>query len=156
MAHRFARIGRANATWHEREHYTPLRPFEPFAVETLLAMSGIHDIGGLHGFGQLEIERDEPPFHHEWEARVFAINRHLLGARHYTLDEFRAAVERIPPAEYLPASYYERWLRAIESLVAEKGWSPSHEPRPRGLRRRGEPRQEVDRGPRGRQRPHRA
>jgi nitrile hydratase subunit beta len=84
-------------------------------------MSRIHDIGGLHGFGALEIERDEPPFHHEWEARVFAINCLLLHAGYYTLDEFRAAVERMPPAEYLAASYYERWLYAIESLIRDKG-----------------------------------
>jgi nitrile hydratase subunit beta len=83
-------------------------------------MSGIHDLGGLHGFGPLEIERDEPPFHHEWEARVFAINRLLLRAGYYTLDEFRAAVEGMAPAEYLAASYYERWLHAIESLIRDK------------------------------------
>lgn len=84
-------------------------------------MSRIHDIGGLHGFGALPIERDEPPFHHEWEARVFAINRLLLAAGHYTLDEFRAAIERMPPADYLAASYYERWLFAIEALIHDKG-----------------------------------
>jgi nitrile hydratase len=84
-------------------------------------MSRIHDIGGLHGFGPLAIERDEPPFHHEWEARVFAINRFLLKRGSYTLDEFRDAIERMPPAEYLAASYYERWLHAIESLIDDKG-----------------------------------
>ena len=84
-------------------------------------MSRIHDIGGLPGFGSLAIERDEPPFHHEWEARVFAINRFLLKRGSYTLDEFRDAIERMPPAEYLAASYYERWLHAIESLVDDKG-----------------------------------
>ncbi len=84
-------------------------------------MSKIHDIGGLHGFGELAIESDEPPFHHEWEARVFGINRILLGAGCYTLDEFRDAIERMPPAHYLAASYYERWLHAIETLVAAKG-----------------------------------
>jgi hypothetical protein len=84
-------------------------------------VSRIHDIGGLHGFGPLEIESDEPPFHHEWEARVFALNRFLLRRRAYTLDEFRDAVERMPPAEYLAASYYERWLHGIESLIREKG-----------------------------------
>jgi hypothetical protein len=83
-------------------------------------MSGIHDLGGLHGFGPLAIEENEPPFHHEWEARVFALNRFFLRSGSYTLDEFRAAVERMPPAAYLAASYYERWLYAIESLVAEK------------------------------------
>ena len=84
-------------------------------------MSRINDMGGLHGFGPLAIERDEPPFHHEWEARVFAINRVLLGAGWYTLDEIRDAVERMPPAEYLAASYYERWLHGIETLIKERG-----------------------------------
>ncbi|HEY4439385.1 MAG TPA: hypothetical protein VGN14_02960 [Candidatus Elarobacter sp.] len=86
-------------------------------------MSRIHDLGGAHGFGPLEIEADEPPFHHEWEARVFAINRLLLRAGVYNLDEFRDAVERMPPAEYLAASYYEKWLFGIETLVREKGLS---------------------------------
>ena len=84
-------------------------------------MSRINDLGGMHGFGPLAIERDEPPFHHEWEARVFAINALLQRQGWYTLDEFRDALERMPPAEYLAASYYERWLFALETLVREKG-----------------------------------
>ena len=36
-------------------------------------MNGIHDIGGMHGVGPLEVEKDEPLFHAEWEKRVFAI-----------------------------------------------------------------------------------
>ena len=83
-------------------------------------MSGIHDLGGVHGFGPLVVEADEPPFHHEWEARVFAINAFLLRSGAYTLDEFRAAIEAMPPAAYLAASYYERWLFAVESLVRER------------------------------------
>lgn len=78
-------------------------------------------MGGLPGFGPLEIETGEPPFHHEWEARVFAINRFLLRAGAYNLDEFRAALEAMPPTEYLAASYYERWLFAVESLIRSKG-----------------------------------
>jgi nitrile hydratase len=39
----------------------------------------------------------------------------------FTLDELRDAIERMPPAEYLAASYYERWLAAIERLLVEKG-----------------------------------
>ena len=37
------------------------------------------------------------------------------------LDDLRDAIERIPPAEYLAMSYYERWLRAAEMLLAERG-----------------------------------
>ena len=84
-------------------------------------MSRINDVGGLHGFGPLSIESDEPPFHHEWEARVFAINGFLLRRGTYTLDEFRDEIERMPPAEYLAASYYERWLHAVETLIEKKG-----------------------------------
>jgi len=83
-------------------------------------MSRAHDIGGQPGFGPLTIEAGEPPFHHEWEARVFALNRFLLRSGRYTLDEFRATIERMPAAEYRAASYYERWLYAIETLVREK------------------------------------
>jgi nitrile hydratase len=36
-------------------------------------------------------------------------------------DELRDAIERLPPQQYLAASYYERWLGALETLVTEKG-----------------------------------
>jgi hypothetical protein len=80
-----------------------------------------HDIGGLPEFGGIDTTDDRRPFHHEWEARVFALNRVLLGKGLYTLDEFRYAVERMSPQAYRESSYYERWLHAIETLLAEKG-----------------------------------
>ncbi len=84
-------------------------------------MSRLNDVGGMHGFGPVAREPDEPPFHHEWEARVFALNRVLLARGVYNLDEFRYAVERIDPVRYYGLSYYERWLIGIETLLAEKG-----------------------------------
>ncbi|HEY0615697.1 MAG TPA: hypothetical protein VGC96_13680 [Candidatus Elarobacter sp.] len=89
-------------------------------------MTRINDMGGMQGFGPIEIESGEPPFHHEWEARVFAINALLLRKGVYNLDEFRDAIERMPPARYLAASYYERWLYAIESLVEKKDLLGAH------------------------------
>lgn len=80
-----------------------------------------HDIGGLQGYGPIHMEEQPEPFHHEWEARVFALNRVLLGQGLYTLDEFRDAIERMPAAAYHGSSYYERWLHAIESLLQRKG-----------------------------------
>lgn len=41
--------------------------------------------------------------------------------RFYHLDEFRNAVERMPPDAYLRTSYYERWLLALETLMVERG-----------------------------------
>lgn len=85
-------------------------------------MDGIHDLGGMNGFGQVEVERDEPVFHEPWEAHAFALN--LLGIRvlkAYNVHEYRHAVERMDPAHYLAASYYERWFTGVATLLVEKG-----------------------------------
>jgi len=84
-------------------------------------MSRINDVGGMQGFGPAGQELDEPPFHADWEAHVFAMNRALIGRGAYNLDEFRDAIERMGPQQYLEASYYERWFHAITTLLVEKG-----------------------------------
>jgi nitrile hydratase subunit beta len=84
-------------------------------------MSRIHDVGGMQGFGPVEQQADEPPFHADWEAHVFALNRALIGRGVYNLDEFRDAIERMPPQQYLASSYYEKWFHAVTTLLVEKG-----------------------------------
>ncbi len=84
-------------------------------------MARVNDVGGMEGFAPLQREADEPAFHADWEAHVFAMNRALIGAGVYTLDEFRDAVERMPAQDYLAASYYERWLTGITTLLVERG-----------------------------------
>ena len=84
-------------------------------------MARINDVGGVQGFVLPEPELDEPPFHADWEAHVFAMNRALIGAGVYTLDEFRDAIERMPPADYLASSYYEKWFAALQDLLVRKG-----------------------------------
>lgn len=84
-------------------------------------MSRIHDVGGMTGFPRIVEEGDEPAFHADWEAHVFALNAALIRRGVYNLDEFRDAIERMPPQAYLAASYYERWFTAITTLLAEKG-----------------------------------
>jgi nitrile hydratase len=88
----------------------------------LPSMDGIHDLGGMSGFGAVEIEPNEPVFHERWEARAFALNGlgvRVLGV--YNVHEYRHAVERMDPAQYLAASYYERWLTGVATLLVEKG-----------------------------------
>ena len=81
-------------------------------------MNGIHDMGGMDGFGRIEVEADEPVFHARWEARAFGLNLLTpLGG----IDASRHAVERIPPAEYLSLGYYGRWLRSMEMRLLEQG-----------------------------------
>ena len=80
-------------------------------------------MGGQTGFGPVPAGDDGRYFHADWEARVYAIVRTLQarGVINKEFDELRDAIERIPPAEYLALSYYERWLRGAETLLAEKG-----------------------------------
>ncbi len=87
-------------------------------------VNGVHDMGGTHGHGRVVVERDEPVFHGEWEGRVYGMTRRLLQTGLFNLDEFRHAQERLPPAQYLKSSYYERWLAALELLVRESGLVP--------------------------------
>lgn len=84
-------------------------------------MNGVHDLGGMHGFGPVVRERNEPVFHSDWEKRVFAMTLTAMGRSVYNVDEFRRAIEHMPPAGYLAATYYEKWLYALESLLVEKG-----------------------------------
>ncbi|MBV9172317.1 MAG: nitrile hydratase subunit beta [Chloroflexi bacterium] len=82
-------------------------------------MNGVHDMGGMHGYGPVEVEPNEPVFHARWEGVVrVLITRSLNNV--FNLDEMRHAIERIPPAEYIASSYYERWLSALETLMVEK------------------------------------
>jgi hypothetical protein len=75
----------------------------------------------MEGFGPLDLTEDDEPFHADWEARVFALNSALVRRGIYSLDEFRDAVERIPPPDYMRSSYYERWFMAIQTLLRERG-----------------------------------
>ncbi|MFN8555884.1 MAG: nitrile hydratase subunit beta [Dehalococcoidia bacterium] len=84
-------------------------------------MNGIHDLGGMHGFGPVLREENEPVFHADWEKTIWAIQRGAGANRVYNTDEFRYSIERMNPAEYLATSYYEHWLAGIERLLVEKG-----------------------------------
>ena len=84
-------------------------------------MARINDVGAMEGFGPIEPTEDMEPFHADWEARVFAVTSALLNEGVFELDEFRDAIERMPPQHYLAASYYERWFTALQTLLREKG-----------------------------------
>ena len=84
-------------------------------------MNGVHDMGGMHGMGPVEIEKDEPVFHSQWEARAFALTVAAAFHRKWNIDMNRYSRERMPPARYLAASYYERWLFGLEKLLVEQG-----------------------------------
>jgi nitrile hydratase beta subunit len=84
-------------------------------------MNGVHDLGGMHGFGPVTREEHEPVFHAPWEAAVMAVQRAVTRGGVASIDEFRHAVERMDPARYLGSTYYERWLDGLCRLLVEKG-----------------------------------
>lgn len=84
-------------------------------------MNGVHDMGGMHGMGPVEIEANEPVFHAEWEKRVFATRLACAYHRRWNSDINRHAVERMPPAQYLSSSYYEHVLFGLETVLVEQG-----------------------------------
>jgi nitrile hydratase subunit beta len=90
-------------------------------------MDGIHDMGGMHGFGKIEPEPDEPVFHAEWEGRCLALNRAMSATGAYTIDMSRAAIEELPPDVYLSSSYYRKWQLRLERLAVELGLAGADE-----------------------------
>ncbi len=84
-------------------------------------MNGIHDMGGMHGFGPVKPEANEPVFHQAWEKTVFGMMAATMARRMYNVDELRYGTERMDPVRYLASSYYEHWLASIERNLAEKG-----------------------------------
>jgi nitrile hydratase beta subunit len=78
-------------------------------------MNGVHDMGGMHGFGAVVPEENEPIWHAPWEARVYGLAR-SLGA-----PGLRQQIERMPPADYLRVSYYEKWLCSLTENAIRLG-----------------------------------
>ncbi len=85
-------------------------------------MNGIHDMGGMHGMGPIQEERNEPVFHHLWESRVFALRRAMGAWRRWNIDVSRHEVEQVPAADYLRMSYYERQFSAFVVLLEKRGF----------------------------------
>jgi nitrile hydratase subunit beta len=84
-------------------------------------MDGVHDLGGMQGFGPVKREENEPVFHAAWEAAVLAMQRAGGSRGLFNIDEFRHGIERMSPADYLRVTYYEKWLDGVTRLLLEKG-----------------------------------
>ncbi|HCP00429.1 MAG: nitrile hydratase subunit beta [Alphaproteobacteria bacterium] len=84
-------------------------------------MDGVHDLGGIAGFGSVPIETDEPVFHAPWEGRVLGL-RMLMGFwRRWNIDANRHSLERLHPADYLSMTYYEKWVAGMVDLSVQTG-----------------------------------
>lgn len=93
-----------------------LSPMQPHAHER-----SVHDLGGVTGYGPVPHDADEPPFHADWERRVFGLLGAVTSATARRPGEFRYVLERLNPADYFDNGYYGRWLAGFEVLLGEYG-----------------------------------
>ena len=84
-------------------------------------MDGMHDLSGRQGFGSVRYSRDARPFHARWEVRANSLYAFAVRRGIFNMDEYRHAIERMEPRHYLTASYYERSLTSLATLLVEKG-----------------------------------
>jgi nitrile hydratase beta subunit len=90
-------------------------------------MNGVHDMGGMDGFGKVEPEPNEPTFHEKWEGRVLAMVRAMGAAGAFNIDTSRFYREILPPHIYLASSYYRKWLLGLEDNLIAKGFVTTSE-----------------------------
>ena len=84
-------------------------------------MNGVHDMGGMDGFGKVEAEPNEPVFHAPWEGRVMAMNRAMGAVGVWNIDVGRFSREMLPAHVYLASSYYRKWYLGLEQMLIERG-----------------------------------
>jgi nitrile hydratase beta subunit len=83
-------------------------------------VDGVHDMGGMQGFGPATWLGADEPYHHEWESRILALNV-ITGFERLRVNNGRADREEMPPAEYLAAGYFDRWVYSVERGLLENG-----------------------------------
>lgn len=79
---------------------------------------GVHDRGGLRT--DEPIDRSEHALE-DWEVLTDALVGGLARRGVMNVDELRRGIESMPANEYERASYYERWLFSMETVLTEKG-----------------------------------
>lgn len=78
----------------------------------------VHDRGGWPT--EAAIDRSEHELA-DWELLTDALVAVLGRQGVMNVDELRRGIESMSPAAYERASYYERWLYSLETILAEKG-----------------------------------
>jgi nitrile hydratase len=78
----------------------------------------VHDRGGRPTDATIDRAEHELA---DWELLTDALVGSLLADGLMNVDELRRGIESMPADEYERASYYERWLYSIETVLTEKG-----------------------------------
>jgi len=89
--------------------------------------NSVHDMGGMHGFGPIPLEDNEPVFHAAWEGRTLGLMMTLAGHLKGNIDNSRSQSEKMNPAEYLGLPYYARWFVRLERNCLAKELVTAHD-----------------------------
>ncbi|MCD8505124.1 MAG: nitrile hydratase subunit beta [Burkholderiaceae bacterium] len=84
-------------------------------------MNNVHDMGGMQGYGPVEIDEPGVVFHHDWERHAFALTVAVNTAGQWNIDQSRAVRESLPPLQYLSNSYYQIWVDALQKQLLQTG-----------------------------------
>jgi nitrile hydratase beta subunit len=82
-------------------------------------MNGVHDMGGMQGYGPVPIEIDEPVWHSDWERKTWALRMAMGAHGKWNIDMARHANEKLPPEQLLSFSYYERWITSLADMMVD-------------------------------------
>jgi nitrile hydratase len=86
-----------------------------------VVVDGVHDLGGMQGFGAVEVEAEEPVFHEPWERRAVLVTFGVFLTGTSNGGQFRHSIERMEAAHYLDSTYYEHWVTGIATRMVELG-----------------------------------
>lgn len=78
----------------------------------------MHDRGGWPTDAPIDRAEHELA---DWEVLMDSLVGTLGHVGVMNVDELRRGIEGMPPDEYESASYYERWLYSVETVLTEKG-----------------------------------
>lgn len=83
-------------------------------------MDGVHDLGGKQGFGPVDVNEVDTPFHQDWEGRIWAIAR-LVKSKDWTIDWWRHVREMQDPSDYLDRPYFDSWAQTHMTALIDSG-----------------------------------
>jgi len=85
-------------------------------------MDGIHDLGGMEGFGPVPVKTGDAHFRdiETWEKRMWGLSRHNL-APGITFDWFRHGLECMVPGDYLDLSYFDKRCANYLVMMLDNG-----------------------------------
>lgn len=93
-------------------------------------MNGVHDMGGMHGFGPVQPEENEPVLQSTWQARAFGMAVAMESQGRYQWQDFRCRlIEQIGlgNCQEPPPDYYQQWLTTLEQLAVSIGFVTEEE-----------------------------